>query len=63
MSDWDVGIYRRGEADMATYLEAASEYGDPESIAAAVADVMQAMKAQTTVEYLEARGELGSPGA
>jgi addiction module HigA family antidote len=63
MSDRDVGIYLRGESDMATYLEAASEYGDPESIAAAVADVMQAMKAQTTVEYLEARGELGSPGA
>jgi addiction module HigA family antidote len=63
MSDWDIGIYLRGEADMAAYLEAATEHGDPESIAAAVADVMRAMKAQTTVEYLEARGELGRPDA
>ncbi len=60
MSEWDIGTYLRDEADMTAYLEAAAEDAAPKLIAAAVGDVMKAMKTQTTVEYLEARGQLGS---
>ncbi|PKQ14927.1 MAG: addiction module antidote protein, HigA family [Actinobacteria bacterium HGW-Actinobacteria-7] len=63
MTEWDVGVYLRRTADMVAYLEAAAGEGDGELIAAAVADVMRAMRTQTTVAYLEARGALGSRAA
>jgi hypothetical protein len=44
---------------MVAYLEAAAEAGDSELIAVAVDDVMKAMTAQITVEYLKERDELG----
>lgn len=58
MSEFDTGAYLRDKADMMAYLRAATEDGSPETIALAVGDVMKAMTAQTTVEYLEARGAL-----
>ena len=63
MSEWDASTYLRWEADMVAYLEAAAEEGDRELIAVAVADVMKAIAARTTLEYLEARGALGDRSA
>ncbi len=63
MSKWEIGMFLRDQEDMAAYLKAAAEKGDSEFIAVAVDDVMKAMTAQTTVEYLEARGGLGDRSA
>ena len=63
MSEWDIATFLRNTGDMAAYLEAVVEDGGPELIAAAVADVMKAMTAQTTVEYLKERGALGDRDA
>ena len=63
MSKWDIGTFLRHREDMVGYLEACAEDGDSELIAAAVDDVMKAMTAQTTAEYLEERGRLGDRSA
>ncbi|MDZ4169504.1 MAG: HigA family addiction module antitoxin [Coriobacteriia bacterium] len=58
MSAWDAGTYLRDNDDMAAYLEAAAKNGDGGVIAVAVADVLRAMTAKTTVEYLRATGQI-----
>ncbi len=63
MSTWDISMFLRDEEDMTAYLKAVAEEGDSELIAVAVDDVMKAITAQTTVEYLEARGRLGDRSA
>ncbi len=63
MSKWDIGMFLRHREDMVGYLEAVAEDGDSEFIAAAVDDVMKAMEAQMTVEYLEERAIRGDRSA
>jgi predicted transcriptional regulator len=59
MSEFDIDAYLSNRTDMVAFLSVAAEEGDREIISIAVADVMQAMTAQTSVEYLRARGALG----